>query len=263
MSDDQKNVMTYNGNHIFHYTSLNAAIKIILSNSLRFGEFANMNDIAESYRDLLDNIDSKTLRRLLSEYRSISLTEDTSNCERGFAIDCLWGYYAEKGQGVCLVFDKEKLFTIYEQQQYACKGVPKDKSIEYEKDYQNLVIAEGKTEEEIRRYVECHISEIFYKKNICWSYEKEIRLLAKSKDHNESCYLPLGDSLIAAIICVQTNSYKESEQYKLLSKLKAACKFSVYNYSIELGKRTLQIDDDIVWPISGVDEEIDLDKDND
>lgn len=262
MNDKQKNEMTYNGNHIFHYTSLDAAIKIILSNSLRFGEFANMNDIAESYRDLLDNIDSQTLRRILSEYRSISLTEDTSNSERGFAIDCLWGYYADKGQGVCLVFDKEKLLARYEQQ-YACKGVPEDKSIKYIEDYQNLVIAKGNTEEEIRSYVDTHIFEIFYEKDSCWSYEKEIRLLTKSKDNDERCNLPFEDSLIAAIICVQSNDYKESEQYRLLSKLKDTYGFGIYNYSIELGKRTLQMGDKTVWPISGVDEEIDLGKDND
>lgn len=260
MNDNQKNEMTYNGNHIFHYTSLDAAIKIILSNSLRFGEFANMNDIAESYRDLLDNIDSQTLHRILSEYRSISLTKDTSNSERGFAIDCLWGYYAEKGQGVCLVFDKEKLLTIYEQQ-YACKGVPEDKSINYIDDYHNPVIAKGDTEEEIRSYVDNHIFEIFYEKDSCWSYEKEIRLLTKSKD--KQCYLPLEDSLIAVIICVQSNDYKESEQYKLLSKLKDTYGFGIYNYSIELGKRILQMDEETVWPIYGVDEEIDLGKDND
>lgn len=262
MNDNQKNEMTYNANHIFHYTNLNAAIKIILSNSLKFGEFANMNDIAESYRDLLDNIDSQTLRRILSEYRSISLTEDTSNSERGFAIDCLWGYYAEKGQGVCLVFDKEKLLVRYEQQ-YACKGVPEDKSIKYIEDYQNLVIAKGNTEEEIRSYVDNHIFEIFYEKDSCWSYEKEIRLLTKSKDNDERCYLPFEDSLIAAIICVQSNDYKESEQYKLLSKLKDTYGFGIYNYSIKLGKRTLQMGDKTVWPISGVEEEIDLGKDND
>ena len=221
-----------------------------------------MNDIAESYRDLLDNIDSQTLRRILSEYRSISLTEDTSNSERGFAIDCLWGYYAEKGQGVCLVFDKEKLLVRYEQQ-YACKGVPEDKSIKYIEDYQNLVIAKGNTEEEIRSYVDNHIFEIFYEKDSCWSYEKEIRLLTKSKDNDERCYLPFEDSLIAAIICVQSNDYKESEQYKLLSKLKDTYGFGIYNYSIKLGKRTLQMGDKTVWPISGVEEEIDLGKDND
>lgn len=262
MNNNQKNEMTYNGNHIFHYTNLDAAIKIIISNSLKFGEFANMNDIAESYRDLLDNIDSQTLRRILSEYRSFSLTEDTSNSERGFAIDCLWGYYAEKGQGVCLVFDKEKLLTIYEQQ-YACKGVPEDKSINYIDNYHNPVIAKGNTEEEIRSYVDNNIVEIFYEKDSCWSYEKEIRLLTKSKDNDEQCYLPLEDSLIAAIICVQSNDYKESDQYKLLSKLKDTYGFGIYNYSIELGKRILQMDEETVWPIYGVDEEIDLGKDND
>ena len=88
-------------------------------------------------------------------------------------------------------------------------------------------------------------------------------MLTKSKDNDERCYLPLEDSLIAVIICVQSNDYKESEQYKLLSKLKDTYGFGIYNYSIELGKRILQMDEEIVWPIYGVDEEIDLGKDND
>lgn len=119
--------MTFSGNHIFHYTTLNAAIRIILSNSLRFGSFSNMNDIVESHMELLDNIDSKTFHSIVYSYRSISFTADAYP-DRGFAVDCMWGYYSEKGRGVCLVFDKTKLMAEYERG-YSCKGVPHDKSI--------------------------------------------------------------------------------------------------------------------------------------
>jgi hypothetical protein len=66
-----RNEMTYNGNHLFHYTTLDSGIKIILSNTLRFGNFENMNDIAEVRRELYDNIDSQTLEGIIAEYQAI------------------------------------------------------------------------------------------------------------------------------------------------------------------------------------------------
>lgn len=239
------NEMTFSGNHIFHYTNLDAAIKIILSNSIRFGSFANMNDIAESNMELLDNIDSNTFRSIAYSYRSISFTAD-ANPDRGFAIDCMWGYYSEKGRGVCLVFDKTKLMAEYEGK-YSCKGVPQDKSIEYKTDYSQLEIALGKTSAEIESYLREHIKDIFYKKDDCWSYEREIRLLTKSD--SEVC-LPLGESLIGAIIHVPDTSFESSEQYKLLSALKKNRHFNIYNYKKEFGKKYLfdeQGKD--VWPL--------------
>ena len=51
-SQEQMNVspnyMTYNGNHLFHFTSFSSSIRIISSNCLIFGDFKNMNDISES-----------------------------------------------------------------------------------------------------------------------------------------------------------------------------------------------------------------------
>ena len=48
--------MTYNGNHLFHYTSFLSALKILSSRTLLFGDFKSMNDIAESRRDVLNDI---------------------------------------------------------------------------------------------------------------------------------------------------------------------------------------------------------------
>ena len=50
------NFMTYNGNHIFHYTTFSSAIKIIASNNLLFGDFKNMNDISESRREVFNEV---------------------------------------------------------------------------------------------------------------------------------------------------------------------------------------------------------------
>lgn len=98
------NFMTYNGKHLFHYTSFLSALKIILSEKLLFGDFKGMNDISESRREVFDDVAIVELNR----YKSISFTKDKRE-KRGFEIDSLWGYYSEKGKGVCLVFNKAKL----------------------------------------------------------------------------------------------------------------------------------------------------------
>lgn len=101
------NFMTYNGNHIFHYTTFLSAIKIIESKNLLFGDFKNMNDISESWREVFNEIAIVEL----CKYKSLSFTFDNSY-KRGL-IDSLWGYYAEKGNGACLVFNKSKLISQF------------------------------------------------------------------------------------------------------------------------------------------------------
>ena len=51
---ESANFMTYNGNHLFHYTSFSSALKIIVSGKLLFGEFKNMNEISEFHREVMD-----------------------------------------------------------------------------------------------------------------------------------------------------------------------------------------------------------------
>ena len=101
--------MVYSGKHVFHFTKFESALRIIATQSLKFGRFENMNDIAEVKRDVYGMITADTISKELSNYQSISLTLDKSPSHRGFYIDPLWGHYAQGGNGVCFVFDKDKL----------------------------------------------------------------------------------------------------------------------------------------------------------
>ena len=57
------------GHLVYHYTKFENAIKIISSRSLIFGEFGNMNDIAESRREIFGNIPINKINIELSKYK--------------------------------------------------------------------------------------------------------------------------------------------------------------------------------------------------
>ena len=80
------------------------------------GKLAGMNDINESYRPLSSyiedgdssNTDSqKKLEAAESQLKRIRQTSLSMDDETpGFAIPAMWGHYADKGEGICIVFDK-------------------------------------------------------------------------------------------------------------------------------------------------------------
>lgn len=246
------NEMAYNGYHLFHYTSLESAIRIILTKSLRFGEFANMNDIAEIRKESFGYCEPEIMLRVLSKYRAISLTFDKVD-NRGFAINTLWGYYADKGRGACLVFNKERLLNEY--RQLRCDGMSDELYINYLSENSNALFLEGNTEKEIEEYVNHNIADIFYTKDKCWEHEQELRLLVKS---DKDVSLSISDSLIGAIICVpKEDEYKESIQYKLLEKLQQCQRFEIYHYTTNIGEKALIKDDSQLWPLFGIDYDID------
>lgn len=89
---------------LYHYTTFESAEKILTSNSLKFSKLSNMNDINESYRPVIDSLGIEISLEWIGQ---ISLTQD--GYRKGYAIPSLWGHYAQKGNGACLVFNKEKL----------------------------------------------------------------------------------------------------------------------------------------------------------
>ena len=99
---------------LYHYTSFDSCIKILLSNTLLLGKLCDLNDINELYRPLfsktLEGTDFDYVRKELGKYQQLSLTQDDKSIDRlGFDIPAMWGHYADKGRGVCLVFNKAKL----------------------------------------------------------------------------------------------------------------------------------------------------------
>ncbi len=246
MENAKTNFMTYNGNHLFHYTKFDSALKIISSRKLLFGDFRNMNDIAESQKEILG--DEKTNKEL-NKYRAISLTYDDRH-PRGFEIDSLWGHYADKGNGACLVFDKSKLLTAFD----SLQDFHKNSEIEYVDGSNKAVFLESTEERAIAEEIERKYREIFFAKSDDWSIEHEYRLLIRKSDERERD-LYFGDALMAVIICMPL--YKKIETTCEYDILKHLTKVPILHYDTKLGNKTLKDIEiksgDELWPLKDVD----------
>ncbi len=176
---------------LYHYTSFENALLILTSKKLKFSNIQNVNDINESYRpiytkDSFEKIDLAA--KEIKKYRQISFCKDTPR--KGYAIAPMWGHYAQKGNGVCLCFDKNKLLNNHKSNEF------KYSSIKYKKSYNpDVVLNSDDVENEIFKQTE----NIFFKKEKSWSYEQEFRLIKRcGKDEYE--YLDIEDSLLCIII---------------------------------------------------------------
>lgn len=240
--------MIYTGDHLFHYTNFESALKIIATHSLKFGNFEDMNDIAETNREVFGMVADDIIYRALSEYHSISLTLDNSS-RRGFSIDPLWGHYAQKGNGVCLVFDKNN-FCRSLTNQFGKNAIIAP--VKYQYDYTGTIFTEGNSEEEVRKYIEKYIEDIFFTKSIDWEYEHEVRILVNGNKKNE--YLNFGEeSLLAVILCLpKVMDYKESPEFKVLKEILP--NKPILRYTTMFGNRELLNEDgDKMCGIIGLD----------
>ncbi len=225
--------MIYSGKHVFHFTKFESALRIIATQSLKFGRFENMNDIAEVKREVYGIISADIIDSELSKYQSISLTLDKPS-HRGFKIDPLWGHYAQGGNGACLVFDKDKLSQrVVEQFGEKAKIAP----INYLPNFSNAIFTEGDSQEAVEKYIEDNIEDIFFTKSLDWEYEQELRILIKEDRENEK-YLCWDDALIAVILCLpKVINYKESPEFRIMKSMLPA--IPILNYTTSLGNKEL------------------------
>ena len=107
---------------LYHFTSFDSACKIIKSGKLRFSKAWRLNDLIESDRVVGERTISERLlvnrpyllnaEAEMRKYQQISFAQDRE-CNGmeylGFDLHSMWGLYADKGYGVCLVLDKDKL----------------------------------------------------------------------------------------------------------------------------------------------------------
>lgn len=231
---DMNPFMAFSGKHVFHFTKFESALRIIATQSLKFGRFENMNDIAEVKRDVYGMIPADTISNELAKYQSISLTLDKSPSHRGFYIDPLWGHYAQGGNGVCFVFNKDKLSqNVIEQFGKKAKIAP----IQYLPNFSNAIFTEGDSKEAVEKYIEDYIEDIFFTKSLDWEYEQELRILIKEDGANEK-HLYWGDALIAVILCLpKVVNYKESPEFRILKSMLPDT--PILNYTISLGNKEL------------------------
>lgn len=178
---------------LYHYTNFNSAMQIILSKRLKFGRLGDMNDVNEAYKHISyecwSDIYTKDVQNELNLYRQISLTMDSSTYQ-GFDISAMWGHYAEKGKGVCLVFDKRKLLKYISTEMYSRK-------VNYRRKFKGYVHINS---DNIAKSLEKKRKGFFFTKSSDWKYEQEFRIITKVKDCSKDLYLDFKDSLIAVIL---------------------------------------------------------------
>lgn len=100
---------------LYHYTTLDAFMRIWLTKRLNFSSFERVNDILET---ICNSITVSTFRQapliyafreIRKSYKQISFTMDYDSYIKGFMSPMMWGHYADKGNGVCIEFDFDKL----------------------------------------------------------------------------------------------------------------------------------------------------------
>ena len=103
----------YKTEKLYHYTSFDTALNILMTNELWFNHLKDLNDINELYRPLFYEKISTEIEKMAKQeidmYQQVSLTRDS--CRMGFDIPAMWGHYGNKGKGVCFIFNKEKLLN--------------------------------------------------------------------------------------------------------------------------------------------------------
>lgn len=185
---------------LYHYTKFDTAIKILESHSLRFGRLNDMNDIHENDKlsyvdttrtpinsfpsDVLDAIDCE-----MAKYRQISLTaDDDKQGKLGFDLHQMWGLYSDKGQGVCLVFDKDML----------CKQIDDavlHKIVSYDTAVESFYIENSNDSPGIQRNIHEHAEMLFFHKRKEWEHEQEYRFIKRCSSLNKEEYLYYGKAL--------------------------------------------------------------------
>lgn len=217
---------------LYHFTSFDTALKIIETNRLKFGRLNNMNDIHENDKLMfagangqgIDEFPSDVLDALYEEiykYRQISLTADSEEGDKeGFDLHQMWGLYADKGEGVCLVFDKKELEKNYEWEKLHKGRVQYNKTEELE----SFVISNSNSYEGVLSEIKDRIPEIFFHKRIEWEHEQEYRLMKRCPNSVREEYLFLGHALKYVILTSKLLNIDEVRYSKNINDIKEKIK---------------------------------------
>lgn len=237
---------------LYHYTSFESAIKILASHRLRYSQLKGLNDINESYRPACLKFNGvfpadksfEDLENAAQQFRQISFTMD-ENEQPGFAIPAMWAHYAQKGNGVCLVFDKAKLERRLKSQS---KHVAFQKICYVQKYDPSLILSEGNMAG-YRDELFAKRASTFFMKTADWAYEQEYRVIEEECEPTD-VFLDVKDAILAIILC-NAPDIKPSEhvsgsvQYSIVQKIAEGV--PICCYSSFLGERKLDCESNTLW----------------
>lgn len=237
-----------NTEKLYHYTKYQSALMIILTNSMRFGKLVDMNDYIESNKiigckdggnGLIENSNTlNSIQHYLSSIGQISLTN--GHKKYGFDIEPMWSHYAEKGKGICFVFDRRKLLEKAKEMRCWCRLVA------YKKHISQCYVTEINSVEEVVPYFSTHRKSVFFEKSKDWKYEQEYRILCTNPRY---LALQLDDCIVGVILHCSSLSLEEiEERKKIFSKLE----IPVYEYNDKIfggGEKTLKYDNTTIYSL--------------
>ena len=214
---------------LYHFTKFDTALKIIESKRLKFGRLDNMNDLHENDKVVfldangqpIDKFPSDVLDALHDEiykYRQISFTaEDKTGDKLGFNLHQMWGLYADKGEGVCLVFDKKELAKWLE------TGMEQER-VSYDKKVESFYISFSNNPHKVIDEVRNQTKELFYHKRKEWEHEQEFRLLKRCPVASKEEYLWYDKAIKFVILSSTLRNKDEVRYFKNIADIKVKAK---------------------------------------
>lgn len=215
---------------LYHFTSFDTVKIILESNRLRFGRLNNMNDIHENDKIVFHDENGGSVNERNSDildvfydeiykYRQISFTADNMVGDKvGFDLHQMWGMYADKGEGVCLVFDKDEM-----EKNCDMTNIHKER-VKYDKILESSVVSLSQKTDAIPSEVKNNVHKIFFHKRIEWEHEQEYRLIKKCQNTTKEEYLLLGQSLRFIILSSKLRNIDDVRYFNNIRDIQEAVK---------------------------------------
>ena len=166
------------GRKLYHYTSFESFVKIWLSSKILLGSIENVNDFMEYKHTVEVNNPcclplTEAFNDVRMSFRQLSFALDDDRME-GFKNPMMWGQYANKGRGVCMEFDFNKLYLNYKDKSEVLDGF-----VCYKDKLPKLPPINGIiTRNDIRRYILRNKEPIMFTKFTVWDAENEYRIVS-------------------------------------------------------------------------------------
>lgn len=196
-----------NSPFLFHYTTYSSALGILISQQMRMGSLANMNDPLEFENHRGDglvfsgNPSNRYLAKKVFEFANAVAEKDRAvrlasfavdggnqkdyynNLCKGWARSRMWAQYADGNEGVCLIFDKSNLVSVFENsfKSTSCKTYCRE--ITYTN---NLYPIQEMLNKPCESFLTQDKIDFLFKKCVDYRDEREFRLLLVNKNLKNS-----------------------------------------------------------------------------
>lgn len=162
---------------LYHFTSYKSFTMIWLTQTLKFGKVTDMNDMFEhNFSSQCYSLnDMKNMELYHNEkrlYKQISLTMDYDTYTQGCMPPMMWGQYADKGNGVCIELDYDKL-------KQHIKPTMLHDAVKYVDPLPEPPEITQEVANNFDSFFKEKQKELFFTKHQSWSNENEYRIVSK------------------------------------------------------------------------------------